>query len=136
MSPFRVKNKVRRGFSLVEMAIIVAVIAIIAAIAVPTFSHVANNAKLSELKSQINDSYTKFANEQRLDGQQVSTIDAYSFVKADGFRNGSLVNPSAVYIWDGESETVDTKEFTELSSRDYLYPTKYGEFFVVRRGTR
>ena len=136
MSPFHVKNKVRRGFSLVEMAIVVAVIAIIAAIAVPTFSHIAQNARLSELKSQLNDSYTKFASEQRLDGQQVAPISSYSFVKADGISGNTLINPTAIHIWDGESESVDTKDFTELTSRDYLYPTKYGEFFVVRRGTR
>ena len=136
MSPFRIKNKVRRGFSLVEMAIIIAVIAILAAIAIPTYANVTRNAKLSELKNQLNDSYTKFANEQRLDGQQVDPIGSYSFVKADDLRSGTLINPTEIYIWDGESESVDTKAFTELNSRDYLYPAKYGEFYVVRRGTR
>lgn len=134
------QKKTQKGFSLVEIVIVICVIAILAAIAIPTFIHTRDNAKLSELKNQLNDSYTKFANAQIGDGHRVDPMGSYRFVLADGITGDgaeyALVNPTAVYAWDGESNDVDAQDFMQLDSSDYLYPIKYGQFYVVRRGTR
>ena len=72
--PFSLKND--KGFSLVELMIVVAIIGVLAALAVPKFQSFQAKAKQSEAKSNLSHIYTL---EQSYYGDQ----DTYSAVLAD-----------------------------------------------------
>lgn len=141
MSRFNPKNAHRKGFTMVELVIVIAVVAILAAVTIPAVMYVRNNAIRAELKQNINDSYSKFANAQIADGQRAASIDNYLFVEAEAVvTSGSvatgLKNPTKVHTWDGKSDDVHTEDFTTLEVGDFLYAEKYGQFYIVRRIAR
>ena len=138
MSQIHAKNVHRKGFTLVEIVIVVAIIAILAAIAIPSFIHIHKNSVHAELKQSMNDSYSQFANAQIADGKRAASIQHYLFVKADsvvvnGGKATELVNISLVCSWDGESDDIWTDEYYSLEETDFLYPQRYGEFFIIYR---
>lgn len=52
------KNK--KGFTIVELVIVIAVIAILAAILIPTFANVTDSAKKAALQANIRNAYTEY----------------------------------------------------------------------------
>ena len=54
------KNNRKKGFTIVELVIVIAVIAILAAVLIPTFSNVISNAKDSSAKSQARNLWVQY----------------------------------------------------------------------------
>lgn len=140
MSRFAVKNHRRRGFTLVEIVVVIAVIAILVAIAVPSVLHIQQKARTAELKSQVNDAYAKFASEQIANGSRAYAMEQYRFVKADGLvKSGDVVtgfeNITLVCRWDGQSDDIWTDDYISVEVYDYIHSQRYGEFYILyRRG--
>lgn len=55
------KNLQRKGFTIVELVIVIAVIAILAAVLIPTFSNVISNAKDSAALYEAKNAHTQYA---------------------------------------------------------------------------
>ena len=53
-------KKNRKGFTIVELVIVIAVIAILATVLVPTFGNVIGNAKASALIQELKNEYTNY----------------------------------------------------------------------------
>lgn len=72
------KNK-RKGFTIVELVIVIAVIAILAAVLIPTFGGIIDSAKESAALQEATNAYKEFA--ATVEGSDISTgddtIDAY-----------------------------------------------------------
>lgn len=54
------KNTKKRGFTIVELVIVIAVIAILASVLIPTFTNVVNAAKRSNALQQARNAYTDY----------------------------------------------------------------------------
>jgi len=55
-----VKKLRKNGFTIVELVIVIAVMTILAAILIPTFTNVVNNAEASKIQSELKSAYTKY----------------------------------------------------------------------------
>jgi len=77
-----VKTNTQAGFSLIELMVVVAIIGLLAAIAVPQFTKFQNRAKASEAQTHLSGIYT---GEQTFNGQwgvYYSAIDAIGYAVA------------------------------------------------------
>ena len=71
------KKKLKKGFTLVELVIVIAVIAILSAILIPTFGNVINNAKESAAKSEVSNTITQYTTNQANNGLSADLKDGY-----------------------------------------------------------
>ena len=68
-------KKTKRGFTIVELVVVIAVIAILSAVMIPTFSNVTDNAKKSAALQEASTALTTVIAEE--DGQLDSDYDYY-----------------------------------------------------------
>jgi type IV pilus assembly protein PilA len=73
----------KRGFTIVELVIVIAIIAILAAILIPVFADVTSSAKDTARQADIKSAYQAFVAEQAKTANY-KEITAYYFVTADG----------------------------------------------------
>lgn len=124
------KRSTEKGFTVVELVIVVAVIAILAAVLVPTFSEVVRNAKVSKDVSLCKNTNIALAMREATDGRPTLASDAIGGILNDGFVLNRLT-PTAegcyvVYdltnnrfaLLDNEFATVYSE--TEISNNLYL----------------
>ena len=72
----------KRGFTIVELVIVIAIIAILAAILIPVFSNVTSNAEVAARKSEIKNVYSAYvADEAVAQNFSYGTIDSYCYSK-------------------------------------------------------
>lgn len=72
----------KRGFTIVELVIVIAIIAILAAILIPTFSSVTDGAKKAARASEIKNCYTEFVNANAESSTvTIGAIESYIYQK-------------------------------------------------------
>ena len=100
-------KKAKRGFTITELVIVIAVIAILAAVLIPTFSNVINRANESAALQESRSEYDNFRPETIL-SDDASIGDDYLFVYKDG--EDYFVVIDGVFYTDSATitETVDT----------------------------
>ena len=87
------KNK--KGFTIVELVIVIAVIAVLTAVLVPTFIHLSNKAKRASDQSLVNNLNTALAMEKGETGKDPKTMhDAVEGLKNQGYLLPQLVTKS------------------------------------------
>lgn len=69
------KKKLKKGFTLVELVIVIAVIAILSAVLIPTFGNVISNANEAAAKSEVSNAITQYTSNQASNGG--SLFDGY-----------------------------------------------------------
>ena len=98
--------KSKKGFTIVELVIVIAVIAILAAVLIPTFSNVIDkahqSASLQEAKSKFNELYAIDYSDGVLDGAEngvsfVNESNEYAVI-LDGYE-GCYYNPNASFVY-------------------------------------
>ena len=67
----------KKGFTIVELVIVIAVIAILAAVLIPTFTDVIQNARKSSAQSQARNLWVQYTAEQAQAAKDYSTFDGY-----------------------------------------------------------
>lgn len=85
------KRNTEKGFTVVELVIVVAVIAILAAVLVPTFSKVVRNAKVSKDVSLFKNVNIALAAQEATDGKPKRASDAIGKIFNDGFVLNRLI---------------------------------------------
>ena len=110
-------KKAKRGFTITELVIVIAVIAILAAVLIPTFSNVINHANESAAMQEARSEYDNFSPEVVLDDSygndfllvyKENDADAKYFVVVDGQFNpdpASIEEDTVTYTVDGASKT-------------------------------
>lgn len=132
-------NKNRKGFTIVELVIVIAIIAILAAVLIPTFASLIAKANVSvdtQLVRNLNNALTA----EKAGGENNKTMyDALKMTKSAGYDIDTIVSKSGNNIaWDSKNDRfvlVDPKNNT------YIYPTESGagsqtiatpvDFFVI-----
>lgn len=95
------KKKLKKGFTLVELVIVIAVIAILSAVLIPTFGNVISNAKEAAAKEEVNNAITQYTANQ---GSSVGDGYIILFNKAQTVAGGTM------------SETYDAKNIDRVFS--------------------
>ena len=65
------KKMNKKGFTIVELVIVIAVIAILAAILIPTFANVVDKANAAKIQSELKSAYTQYVAEASDDQEYV-----------------------------------------------------------------
>ena len=120
------KKTNKKGFTLVELVIVIAVIAILAAVLIPTFSNIVKAANISadlqKLASDIQSKYVDYVATNNETPKGVDTTSGFAFVNTDtttavvltGDKSGEAF---VLVLKDGTYALVDTKVTTaELGS--------------------
>ena len=105
----------KKGFTIVELVIVIAVIAILAAVLIPTFSNVIGKAHASSTlqaaKSKFEEAYALDYSDGKLDGKDNGTALTDTNYSVDAT---DAANPKAKYTYtaDGYKATYDGSKWT------------------------
>lgn len=124
-------RKPKKGFTIVELVIVIAVIAVLTAVLVPTFIHLSSKAKDSIDKTVVKNANIQLAAKEGLEGKNRSMSDAVKDVDEIGYHipgvktaNGNKI------VWDSESDRfvlfdkdneVLLKDSNEVSAHSKLF---------------
>ena len=130
------KSTKKRGFTIVELVIVVAVIAILASVLVPTFSNVVKKAKESAAMQNARSAWTAYLADEALKGHDLpstdgcikvttgetdNTTDYYFEIKAGTFTGKECSNTTAAHkiytIADGKIVAPTTTTHTAPSTQ-------------------
>lgn len=95
MKSLKTKKSLKKGFTLMEMLIVVAIIAILVAIAIPTFTSSLNKAKLAADKANVRAAYAEasadYLDDNKLDAKwSTGVVEGGVTVKATADNNGMI----------------------------------------------
>lgn len=137
------KKKLKKGFTLVELVIVIAVIAILSAVLIPTFGNVISNANESAAKSEVSNAITQYTTNQASNNQSADLPDGYiilfkSEVNVAGEYSNTYKDYNVSYVFSynkGKLEMVDWSKVkvendssgsshVELTLKDVTTPVK------------
>ena len=127
-------RKIKKGFTIVELVIVIAVIGILSAVLIPTFSSLVSKANETALQEGLRNAYTEYASQYEY---SAGTPTLYSkdkiifttseFVDTNGeYIISESTNDSRVYIYSSDSKFVESTE--ELVSDTFL--GKYDRYYA------
>jgi len=87
------KKRAQKGFTLIELMIVVGLIAIIVAIAIPQFTEYRKRGFRAELNSDLKNAFT--ASQAYFSDYPGATVDALAKIAGYGYRNSSNITFSA-----------------------------------------
>ena len=90
------------GFSLVELVVVIAVLAILSAVAIPAFQNVQANARASAVQNGLVNGIKECFVKQAEGTAEPAFLDAVSFTDADAFR-GFTIKQSTVATFGGDT---------------------------------
>ncbi len=100
-------NKRRRvGFTIVELVIVIAVIAVLAAILIPTFVSITKKANLSADMVAVKEMNTILAAEEITDGKPATVVDAKAVLSANGIKDFTPMSANSEFYWIGSENRV------------------------------
>ena len=91
----------KKGFTIVELVIVIAVIGILSAVLIPTFSGLINKANKTALQEGLTNAYTAYAADEYTDGASLKSKEELYFST-----DATLTENSVVYKFD-----VDKNEY-------------------------
>lgn len=97
-------KKLRRAFTIVELVIVIAVIAILAAVLIPTFTSLIQKANVSNDTSNVKNMNTFLSAAEATDGKAETMYDAVQIIKEGGYDLSKLTPTGEGYdiVWDQE----------------------------------
>lgn len=130
----------RKGFTIVELVIVIAVIAILAAVLIPTFSSLIRKSNLSADKQAVREMNIALAADEELHGKATTVERAMQVLANAGYNSDNwvcLTQGYEVYWYSKENRLVlynaSTAEIeypTEFSLKKLVTADKDGEFFI------
>ena len=132
-------NKNRKGFTIVELVIVIAIIAILAAVLIPTFASLIAKANVS-VDTQLVRNLNNALAQEKAGGENNKTMyDALMMTKSAGYDIDTIVSKSGNNIaWDSKN---DRFVLIDPNNDTYIYPTENGagsqtianpvDFFVI-----
>ena len=75
------KNTKKRGFTIVELVVVIAVIAILASVLVPTFTSVVKKAKESAAMQNARSAWTAYLADEAFNGKDLPADDGFIYVE-------------------------------------------------------
>ncbi len=137
----RPENGGKRAFTIVELVIVIAVIAILAAIIVPIFSHVTDDADAMARKVDIQGAYTAFVADEIFQEHDYLPIGDYWFLKEGTFNYTPAENNTPAVFSnlkegyrlpsnDDDVETVAANEIRQPDAKTSVFGP-YNGYYIV-----
>lgn len=124
-------KRLKKGFTITELVIVIAVIAILAAVLIPTFANVIENANesaaMQECRSEWSNYQPEVATEPTEGNDFLITTKGYCFIVEDGQFNSEALegvtvpNDTTVNWGDSEKGDVYSTDITKIADTDYVY---------------
>ena len=118
------KNLKKKGFTIVELVIVIAVIAILSAVLIPTFTSVTEKAKESAALQQARNAQTAITVSDNADPNDTDDVGADYIIEVNGYKfnvvNGQL-GTTPVSSTTGYTEMTDTSAIADLPSGVKIY---------------
>lgn len=105
------QNK-KKGFTIVELVIVIAVIGILSAVLIPTFSGLINKANKTALQEGLTNAYTAYAADEDTEGK-------------------NLLSKEEVYFCDTEAASTTVYKFDTASKTYVEYTVETGKTLTV-----
>lgn len=121
------KKKLKKGFTLVELVIVIAVIAILSAVLIPTFGNVIQNANDSAAMSEVSNAITQYTTNQAANKQSSDLVDGYIVL----FKNNQELCTSGIT----EGAVTDIKSLIKSGNVSYVFSYKGGKLEQVKNPT-
>ncbi len=116
------RKKRQKGFTLTELAIVIAVIAILIAVLVPTFISLINSANESADEQAVKSMNTVLASDETISGRKTNPSEAMQVLEDNGFNvaNYEALDSDNTIYWDSS-----TNRTLLYSTSDYkvIYPS-------------
>lgn len=125
----------RKGFTIVELVIVIAVIAILAAVLIPTFSSLIQKANLSADEQAVRSMNTALMADEAINGKPSNLGEARAVLAAAGY-NAESYHPISAghnFYWDAELNCILLVKGSR-ETQEVVYPTEYagaGEDFFA-----
>ncbi len=147
------KSALRRGFTIMELVIVIAVIAVLAAVLIPTFANLTERANESADTQTVENLNTILRSEETITGEKPATMAEAIEVAASGGYNVDALTPTSDgndIVWikdvnrfalvDGDGAVIHSDDgITSLDDYDVIYKissdiadlndTEYGYYF-------
>ncbi len=116
-------KKLKKGFTIVELVIVIAVIAILAAVLIPVFSNVVEKANQSADQQAVRQMNTALAVESALD-EDVSIYDVFDALAEAGMdaKDYKALCANRAFFYDGEINRV---LYVDTTTGRSIYPEEY-----------
>lgn len=126
----------RKGFTIVELTIVIAVVAILAAVLIPTFVSLVNKANNSADVQMVTNINKYLAAIEATDGKNATMGDAVKDAEAVGYKATLLTasNKDNVILWDRENDrflVVDGKKIVAGSDERRIEDNNMANYWIV-----
>ena len=123
------KNSNKKGFTIVELVIVIAVIAILAAVLIPTFSGLVKKANLSSDKQAVRNMNMALAADEAKNGKPANLTQAHAVLSEAGYRDKlTPVTAGCDFVWNKTYniimlvEVVENADETTVQKWKLIYP--------------
>ena len=117
------RNK-KKGFTIVELVIVIAVIGILSAVLIPVFSNVVDNANRTAKQLELTNTYTQYVNDLEDANELVGKEDVYLVKMADQTVQ-EVWKANASGVWVAQEATVEGLEAAAGLPANYVTTAGY-----------
>ena len=112
----------KKGFTIVELVIVIAVIAVLAVVLIPTFSSLIKKANMSADMVAVKEMNTILATEEITDGKPATVVEAQEVLTSNGVNDFTPMDANNVFYWVGSDNRVILWDIEETK---VTYPDEY-----------
>lgn len=109
----KLKKTTKKGFTIVELVIVIAVIAILAAVLIPTFSSLIEKANESVDQQTVTQMNIILQSEEIIDGKPATVAEVQNILKENNADDFTPMDSSNVYYWVGSENRIILWSSTE-----------------------
>ena len=125
-------KKLRRAFTITELVIVIAVIAILAAVLIPTFTSLIDRANRSVDEQAVTQMNTVLNAEAITDGKPKNVAEVQECLRENGINNFNASSTSCYFYWIEEDNSIIIWEQSETDEKSgkVVYPSNMAEKYA------
>ena len=128
-----IKRNNRKGFTIVELVIVIAVIVVLAAVLIPTFASIIKKANESVDMQVVKQMNTILQADELANSKKPATVvDAQNILVANGANDFTPADPQNVFYWIGSENRVilwQKDEGDDVTTGKVTYPKEYAKTY-------